>query len=206
MPVHLSPVLVRFFFLFLVPLPPLMIPDRTHTPERHLRTLDSIPGCSHYFLPVKCRYFSPPCTALQKPRITVHDKVVKLPAYSVLVPNPIRFAYPVAASLPQIPRQESMSWHRISSNSTPSIATRTVMKIQPACCGTPRESLTMYSRSPQQDERNPSHSPLHSTSQRFAAQPRIDWTIPAILRSAGFIVLECIQLNLNFPCNRRSVG
>ncbi|KAJ7800569.1 hypothetical protein B0H14DRAFT_3155921 [Mycena olivaceomarginata] len=35
--------------------------------------------------------------------------------------------------------------------------------------------------------------PLNSTSQRFAAQPRIDWKILATLWSAGFIVLECIS-------------
>jgi hypothetical protein len=59
----------------------------------------------------------------------------------------------------------------------------------------------MYSISPQQDERNPFTVP---SSQRFAAQPRIDWTILAILRSAGCIVLECIGLNLNSCCNHRS--
>ncbi|KAJ7812454.1 hypothetical protein B0H14DRAFT_2856849, partial [Mycena olivaceomarginata] len=57
--------------------------------------------------------FRSPCAALQEPRITVHDKFAQLLAHSVLIPNQIRFVYPVAASLPQIPRQESMSWHRI---------------------------------------------------------------------------------------------
>ncbi|KAJ7843228.1 hypothetical protein B0H14DRAFT_2585870 [Mycena olivaceomarginata] len=52
--------------------------------------------------------FRPLCTALQEPRITVHDKVVQLLAHSVLGPNLIRFACPVAASLSQIPRQESV--------------------------------------------------------------------------------------------------
>jgi hypothetical protein len=118
-PLQLSPVLVRFFFLF--QFPPLMTPDIICTPTgspfknaRFPRQNASCSCCSHYLLHVKCRYFVFPRAALQEPQITVHYKVVQLLTHSVLVPNPIRFPYPVAVSLPQIPRQESMSWHRIS--------------------------------------------------------------------------------------------
>jgi hypothetical protein len=67
-----------------------MTPDRMHTLDRHLRTLDlhtRTSGCSHYFLHVKCRYFSPLYAALQKPQIISHDKVIQLLAHSGFIPK-----------------------------------------------------------------------------------------------------------------------
>jgi hypothetical protein len=96
---QLSPVLVRLFFLFRVPTSSARDSRQniySGSPFKNARfpheaalMISSMPSAA---------IFRPPCAALQEPRITVHAKVVQLLEHSVLVPSPIRFAYPMAAS------------------------------------------------------------------------------------------------------------